>query len=89
METKVIKANAPSEISQAVAQGCQVLKNGGLVAFPTETVYGLAAAADSPGGMERLRQLKRRPPNKPFTLHIGKWSHLERYVPDLSFLDYL
>lgn len=87
METKVIKANAPSEISQAVAQGCQVLKNGGLVAFPTETVYGLAAAADSPGGMERLRQLKRRPPNKPFTLHIGKWSHLERYVPDLSFLE--
>jgi len=87
METKVIKANTPSEISRAVAQGCAVLKRGGLVAFPTETVYGLAAAADSPGGMERLRQLKRRPVNKPFTLHIGKWSHLGRYIPDLSFLE--
>jgi len=46
------------------------LAGGGLVAFPTETVYGLAASAASEHAMARLRDLKQRP-NRPFTVHIA------------------
>jgi L-threonylcarbamoyladenylate synthase len=40
------------------------LRAGGLVAFPTDTVYGIAVALDTPGGIERLYAAKRRPPDK-------------------------
>jgi L-threonylcarbamoyladenylate synthase len=40
------------------------LRSGGVVALPTDTVYGVAVALDTPGGIERLFQVKRRPPDK-------------------------
>jgi L-threonylcarbamoyladenylate synthase len=42
----------------------EALRAGGLVAFPTDTVYGIAVALDTPGGIERLYAAKRRPPDK-------------------------
>src|SRR5688572_7035934 len=42
----------------------QVLRDGGVVALPTDTVYGIAVALGTPGGIERLFQVKRRPPDK-------------------------
>src|SRR5262245_9454745 len=56
-----------------------VLADGGLVGFPTETVYGLAARADLPAALERLRELKGRPHDLPFTWHVGSTAALERY----------
>jgi len=44
-----------------------VLAEGGLVAFPTETVYGIAARADRSAGLERLRELTGRPADLPLT----------------------
>ena len=41
-----------------------VLRSGGVVALPTDTVYGIAVAIDTAGGVERLFQVKRRPPDK-------------------------
>jgi L-threonylcarbamoyladenylate synthase len=87
MKTITIKTDPSSQIDSAIAQAMETLQQGGLVAFPTETVYGLAARADQPASLTRLAQLKQRPVDKPFTLHIGRKSVLDRFVPDLSLLD--
>ena len=42
----------------------EVLRSGGIVALPTDTVYGVAVALATPGGVERLFEVKRRPPEK-------------------------
>ena len=46
------------------AAAIRVLRDGGVVALPTDTVYGICVALDTPGGVERLFQVKRRPPDK-------------------------
>ena len=63
-------AGSPLDPS-AVAEAAQTLKRGGLVVFPTETVYGLGADATNPKAIERLNQVKGRPPEKPYSLHLA------------------
>lgn len=46
------------------AAAIEVLRSGGVVAIPTDTVYGIAVALETPGGLERLFHVKRRPPDK-------------------------
>ena len=46
------------------AAAIEVLQAGGIVALPTDTVYGIAVALDTPGGIERLFEVKRRPPER-------------------------
>ena len=50
------------------AAAVEVLRSGGVVAIPTDTVYGIAVALDVPGGVERLFHVKRRPPDKGIVL---------------------
>jgi len=63
-----------------------LVRDGGLVAFPTETVYGLAANADNPAAMARLRQVKERPSAKPFSIHVADVDQIERYAPKLPLV---
>ncbi|MCY2930293.1 MAG: L-threonylcarbamoyladenylate synthase [Planctomycetota bacterium] len=74
-----MKPKTPAEIASAAAIGADVLRKGGLVGFPTETVYGVAAAADVLEGMERLRDLKDRP-ERPFSVHLAGPGEVGRYV---------
>ena len=46
------------------AQAVEILRGGGVVALPTDTVYGIAVSLATPGGVERLFHVKRRPPDK-------------------------
>lgn len=55
----------PAERTQAVAAAVHILQAGGLVVFPTDTVYGLAASATAPGALERIYAIKGRQPDKP------------------------
>jgi L-threonylcarbamoyladenylate synthase len=50
------------------------LRGGGLVAIPTDTVYGIAVALDVPGGIERLFRVKRRPPDRAVMLLLDSAS---------------
>jgi L-threonylcarbamoyladenylate synthase len=52
-------------------QAAQIVKDGGLVAFPTETVYGIAVSAENSEAVEWLYKVKNRPLNKPFSYHFG------------------
>jgi L-threonylcarbamoyladenylate synthase len=56
---------------EARAEAAAVLKAGGIVALPTDTVYGIAVALDTPDGIERLFAAKRRPPDKAISLLIA------------------
>jgi tRNA threonylcarbamoyl adenosine modification protein (Sua5/YciO/YrdC/YwlC family) len=74
MITLAVDAQNPER--DRVAQAAEVWGKGGLVAFPTETVYGLGARGDLPEAMDRLTRVKERPPGESFTLHIADPSQL-------------
>ncbi len=66
METLLLSAGRQEDVETAAA----LLRKGGLVAFPTETVYGLGARADDRDAIGRLCRVKQRPPGKEFALLI-------------------
>ena len=65
---------------EGVFRAAQILNNGGLVAFPTETVYGLGADATNSGAIERIYQAKGRPPNNPLIIHVYNASVVKNYA---------
>lgn len=69
-------------LDDAVRMSADCLRAGGLVVFPTETVYGIAALASAPGAIDRLRELKSRP-RAPFSIHIPDAEQALRYVCDI------
>ena len=71
MRTTVIKIDPDGFDPDELERPARILKDGGLVAFPTETVYGIGANAHNPEAVHRLRQCKDRPPGKKFSLHIA------------------
>ena len=74
----VVQGDEPD--ASAIAEAARVLRGGGLVAFPTETVYGLGADAANPKAIERLNQVKGRPPDKPYSLHLHSPDQMRPYV---------
>lgn len=78
MASRTIQVKDAASERDAVSMGCEILDSGGVVVFPTETVYGVAARADRPEGVARLRKLKIRDDGKPFTVHIGDRNSIER-----------
>ncbi len=63
-----------------VKEAALILKNNGLLAFPTETVYGLGVMATSYENYLKLVKVKNRHPDKPFTLMISKVEQVEKYL---------
>jgi len=82
MQTRVISADRPGALAQAVA----VLRAGGLVAFPTDTVYGVGAHAYQPAAVARLYTAKVRPEGKAIPLLLGDAADIERVSRDLPRL---
>ena len=60
-----------------------ILKNEGVVIFPTETVYGLGAFISKENALKKIYDLKQRPRNKPFTVHIGDIKQAELVAREL------
>ncbi|HZP93800.1 MAG TPA: L-threonylcarbamoyladenylate synthase [Burkholderiales bacterium] len=67
------------EIDKAVA----ILRAGGLVAFPTETVYGLGADASNPAAVRKVFAAKGRPPEHPLIVHLAAMSALKRWAREV------
>lgn len=75
-------------MNKLIDTACDILKKGGLVAIPTETVYGLGADASNPQAVEKIFKLKGRPTNHPLIVHIGnieELSHWAKDIPDIAF----
>lgn len=66
METKVLSTN-----DEDIALAGKILANGGLVAFPTETVYGLGANALNEDAVKNIYKAKGRPSDNPLIVHIA------------------
>jgi L-threonylcarbamoyladenylate synthase len=60
-----------------------ILRRGGLVAFPTETVYGLGADASNPAAVARIYDVKGRPAGHPVIVHIGDVGQLHRWAREI------
>ena len=69
-----------AEIEAAV----DALRDGDLVAFPTETVYGLGANASNPAAVRKVFELKDRPASHPVIVHLDQAKYLKRWVRELS-----
>ena len=84
MQTLILPAADPKTASTAA----QIIKNGGLVAIPTETVYGLAADGLNPEAVAKIFQAKGRPQDNPLILHITGPEQIElfcHHVPEVAF----
>ena len=66
-----------------IARAAAVLRAGGLVAFPTETVYGLGADASSAAAVRRLYAVKRRPVDHPVIVHLAAATQLPDWASDV------
>ena len=80
MHTKVVKLNAGEPDTAEIKAAADLVDAGGLVAFPTETVYGIACRVKT-DSLNKLDNLKNRAPDKYYTLHISPKTGLEKYVP--------
>jgi protein-tyrosine phosphatase len=84
MPCTIVDVRAADDWRDVVHRAVQALAEGKLVAFPTETVYGLAASALDETAVERLVAVKGRKTGHPFALAIKSADEARDYVPDLS-----
>lgn len=87
MKTIVRKITESEEINQKIYdEAAEILKNGGLVAFPTETVYGLGADALDAGASAKIYRAKGRPSDNPLIVHIAKVEDLQALCSEIPLL---
>ncbi|MBF0331697.1 MAG: threonylcarbamoyl-AMP synthase [Candidatus Omnitrophica bacterium] len=80
MKTKVVKINPKAPETDCILEAARVVHQGGLVIFPTETVYGIAADNSNPTAMQRLREVKKRSEGKPFSIMIAQKELIRNYT---------
>ncbi len=66
-----------------IRQAAQIIKSGGLVAFPTETVYGLGADAFNPFAVARIFEVKKRPSFDPLIVHVANPADMKKLVKEI------
>ena len=87
INTKVIKVNPEMFDDGEIKEACDILKRNGLVAFPTETVYGLGGDAMHKEASEKIYAAKGRPSDNPLIIHIADQDSLKdiaREVPETA-----
>ena len=82
METIVSKITHTTEDDAIIKKAGEIIRLGGLVAFPTETVYGLGADALNPEASSKIYAAKGRPSDNPLIIHICKLEDITRIVSD-------
>ncbi|MBI5023931.1 MAG: threonylcarbamoyl-AMP synthase [Candidatus Omnitrophica bacterium] len=81
MKTEIIELHPQFPDSKKIAYCANVIRKGGLVVFPTETVYGVGANLANDTAMRRLREVKKRAPDKPFSILISQVGLISNYTP--------
>lgn len=84
MQTQILPAAAP----EAAKLAAEIIRDGGLVAIPTETVYGLGADGLNPEAVAQIFQVKGRPQDNPLILHIAGAEDMEKYchsIPQAAY----
>lgn len=89
METKLFQITDPAAQREEVNAAAEILRSGGLVGIPTETVYGLGANGLNESAVRAIFEAKGRPQDNPLILHIPGADWLERFcrdIPDAAYL---
>ena len=81
--TKVIKLSPIYPEPQGIEEAASILAGGGLVAFPTETVYGLGASFLNKDAVERIYRVKKREKNKPLVIFIDGIRELQELISEI------
>lgn len=71
MRTKLLRVDASNPDRRVIAKAASVIRNGGIVVFPTETVYGIGADAYNRKAVERIYKIKSRPKDNPAMIHVS------------------
>ena len=79
-KTEIISTSAPN----AIKVGKAIIQDGGLIAFPTDTVYGLAADPFNPAALKKIYQAKARPLEKALPVLIANMNQLKQFVESVS-----
>ncbi|MEG1448644.1 MAG: L-threonylcarbamoyladenylate synthase [Oscillospiraceae bacterium] len=88
MDTLILDAKDIEKSKDDIQTAGKILKNGGLVAIPTETVYGLAADATNSEAVKNIFVAKGRPQDNPLIIHISKKEDAQKYAKDIPQLYY-
>jgi protein-tyrosine phosphatase len=80
-DSRVIAVDPETFDPARLDPACEALRKGGLVAIPTETVYGIAVDLGNAEAVRRLLELRQSPPDKMITVHIGDRDELRKVVP--------
>ena len=84
METIIAQITENEEQNQKIyEQASDILKRGGLVAFPTETVYGLGADALDEEASAKIYAAKGRPSDNPLIVHVAEFSDMEKIAQEM------
>src|SRR5512137_2224507 len=80
MKTLLLKINSEKPEAEKIQIAAEIIRKGGLVAFPTETVYGLGADALNPEAVLALFEAKKRPLDNPPIVHVADQKEVYRLV---------
>ena len=80
LDTKWVKIPAEKADKHVLKEAGEIIQGGGLVAFPTETVYGLGGDAMNPESAKKIYAAKGRPSDNPLIVHICKVEDMEKIV---------
>jgi L-threonylcarbamoyladenylate synthase len=82
--TIVIRVDSDNPQEEAIRQAAAIIGSGGLVAFPTETVYGLGADAMKDAAIQKIFEAKGRPGDNPLIVHVCDREGVERVATEIS-----
>ena len=80
LQTEIIRITDPSAQDAALKRAAGIIRAGGLVAFPTETVYGLGGNATDDSAAKKIYAAKGRPSDNPLIIHIADPADADRYA---------
>ena len=83
MKTILVTVDKILPNKESIQQAAEILKKGGLVAFPTETVYGLGANGLNAAACKKIYEAKGRPSDNPLILHIAEKKDLYQIVKEV------
>lgn len=83
MKARLVYIDRKNPDEKLLKEAGEIIKNGGLVAFPTETVYGLGGNALDPEAAKKIYAAKGRPSDNPLIIHIASWNDLEKIAAEV------
>ncbi len=76
------------DLREDIKRACDVLKKGGIILYPTDTVWGLGCDATNSEAVKRIYEIKRRADNKAMIVLLGRENEIERYAKDVPEIAY-